>query len=733
MAHVNVNTERNPSTRDDEKRSRPFRAVLLMAWLVLPVFFLLERIAVGAGGDGIKWLIVWLDLLLFGAIMPLVAVGRGLKVGKREPFVVGHVAITIHLFAVAASLAVIPGWNHVAAGERWWNRLGAWLANVFTMPLWIVVVYFIASLAVALSWLIYRIDAFRADPRERDGDGQSGIEKLLKWPVGARIRSETIEADDFAVTAEVDHEGIPIAQLRNALPAAEEHGGIIRGRSSIVGGDRGGRSTIRLVREDPHKSWRPWPGLTHPGGLFHEPISTSYYSTGEKQWYSFVRTPDGYRSRVAPDFASPNGSFKGSQGMTSSGKSGDAAIEIAEILSRSDVVVVYIDTAKLLQNAGWCLDMCALAAGSRAASGALFTGLRRLGEYRARVLGEAGIRDFSHEAFARTGMPWIYIFADEFDVAKQNADMQWLATKARSLGIRFSFTLPRATGDNIDTNIRAAVGMWAQFGISQDYDSGFVISRETLEAGANPEQFGATVPGVHYLDRAPGIDPKMYAIDCRTYKTREDFGDLRRAVEAARATFTPADLTAGELEALGPVATICRPSVVRNGHLGQDDEEPPPPPAAGTPLAAPAAATTREDDDDVRNSLALDPETRAMLDDLPSTDVSDLEREYGDLDPRKPMPATTPDTFKLQPTKPVAGPEETVREFDAALVRMAARGVKQFTPADVRDEMRVSMRGNRMSERFSALAEDATLNPPGLKIERLGGGQYLIVRLQHGR
>lgn len=733
-SNVNVRSERNPSSRDPEKRVQPFASVLLTGLIVVPLFGLVLRFIVFFSPE-MMWLIGGLDLVLFGLFGPLIAMGIGYRVTKRIPFVIGHVSATVLAFALATYTTTVVGWPPAAA--EWYVRLLA----VVKWPAWWVVLHLFGSVFVSLTWLLYRIDAFRAATSTNDEDG-GGLAALVKWPKGARIRGNTIEGDEFAVTAEVDHAGVPLSQVRTAVEALEENPGFIRGRSSLVGGDRGGRSTLRLVHKDPHSVWRPWPGLTHPGGFYHEPISTSYYSTGAKQWYSFVRTPDGYSSPVAPKFRSPNGTFKGSQGMTSSGKSGDAAIELAEVFSRRDVQVIYIDTAKLLQNASWCLRFVSLAAANRRASGELFAGLRRLGEYRGRVLGEAGIRDFSHDAVVQTGLSWVHIFADEFDVAKQGADMTWLATKGRSLGFRFSFTLPRAHGGALDTDIRGAVGMWCQFGISQDYDKGFALSDETIAAGAAPEQFGTDVPGAHYMDGAPGVDKRLYSLDCRTYRTREDYEDLRLAVEAARELFTPMTWTPGELEALGPVAEMCAPAAVRAGHLGQDDApiapDDPTPTVEVSPTAAPAAIEkgtpmdllrSRFTDDD----LKLDPATAALLDDLPDTDVSDLEQEFGNLDPRRPMPDHEPDKFVLgEGGKPKVGKTETIAEFEAALIRLAERGVQEFGSHDVRDEMRVAMRAGFMSERFTQLTEDATLNPPGLVIERLGRGRFMLTRVAGG-
>ncbi len=88
---------------------------------------------------------------------------------------------------------------------------------------------------------------------------------------------------------------------------------------------------------------------------------------------------------------------------------------------------------------------------------------------------------------------------------------------------------------------------------------------------------------------------------------------------------------------------------------------------------------------------------------------------------------------KLVFSKPRARtPEESVREFDAALVRMADRGVREFGNADVVREMRLTVSESWISKRFSGLCDRGEhISPPGLTIERLDGvrGRYLLTYL----
>jgi hypothetical protein len=733
--NVNVKTERNSQSRGPDKRKEPFFSVLLVAWVGVPALCLLFRLLV-ALDQAMQWWIFWPVMALFGTLGPATAILIGVMVAKRVPFVTGHVAVTIHLFGVAVATSVLIGWNRTQPHTAWPDALERFwfgLLDAVSVPLPAFTLYLICSLALAGSWLLYRIDAFRAATGSENED-TSNLAKLVGWPKGAKVRSETIEGDEFAVTATIDHEGIPVSEIRAKLPAIEENPGVIRGRSSIVGDAKGGRSTIRLVHTDPHSQWRIWPGLSHPGGSYTDPIRTSYYSTGETQWYSFVKTPQGYTSEKVPGFNNTNDSFHGTQGATGTGKSGDSAIENAEVLSRRNVQLIYVDTAKLLQNAGWCLDFVSLAAGSKPASGTLFRGLRRLGEYRTRVLGEAGFRNFTDEAAEATGLSWLHIFADEFDVANHSKDIEWLATKGRSLGFRLSITLPRATAKDMSADIRGAIGMWSQFGITQDYDKGFVLQEETILAGANPEAFGVGTPGVHYLDGSPAVDRSKYAIDCRTYQTREDFGDLRRAVEAARATFTPAAFTPGELEVLGDIVEICAPSAVRQGKVGQLDDEP-----ADGPIYTPAprAAMTTEGRD-MESTLDLDDDLDDLLDDdiadLSAPDASEEQEEFGPINPREEIaPPVMQDGIELKSTKPRSpNAAASVADFDAALIRMAERGVRRFTNSELRDELMFDMSPPWISQRMKGLCDEGKhVSPPGITIARVPGGrgEYTLIYL----
>jgi hypothetical protein len=734
QSNVKVESERNPSSRDPEKRVQPFASVLLTALVVVPAFCLVLRVIVGFGGDSLKWLIVWLSLLLFGTILPGVAIAVGYRVTKRTPFVIWHVAITTHLFAIAVSLSVLPGWNHVSAGHHWWDDVSAWLANVFLLPGPVVVLYLFGAVSVSLSWLLYRIDAFRA---ATDGEGKdtSKLAELVGWPKGATIRAGTIEADEFSVTAVVDHPGVPIAKIQSTVPALEEHG-FVRGRSSVIGEAKGGVSKMRFVHSDPLKTWRTWPGPSHPGDTFAAPFRTAYYSTGELQWYGFAKTPDEFRSRLVPSFVVPNDAHFGRQGATRSGKSGDIAQEICEAATRRDCAFILVNLAKLRQDSGWALDFAELAADTKARARNLMAGLRRVGEYRSDIMGdlryEGRHRTWTEETYDELGFAALLIEVDEGDLVLSGSDVTWLSTKGLSLGIYLSVSISRAATDGMASTLRSAVSQWKAFGCGQDYDAGFVLTDETMAAGADPHTFGIEFPGAHYADRLQGVDHRLYPVDARSFKTTRTFSDLRQAVEAARATFPTPHLTPGEIEAFGQAEyESCLPQTILFGARDKDENM--------TDSDKPGRSPAPDDEGDDEMPLlnfddhldSGDPELDEVWE-MP-TDTSDVTREFGPIDPRTPLPTSdTPSTIDYPQVKPMVGPAETVAEFDAALIRMADRGVREFDPADVMEEMKVAMRPSRCSERFRALCDDETLNPPGLIIERIGGRRgghrYMLVR-----
>jgi hypothetical protein len=724
-ANVKITSERNPSKREPDDRAQPFLSVLLAGLLVVPLLGVVTRLFAFFAPE-LLWLIAGLSLGT-GGVLAAAAIAIGFKVAKRIEFVVWHVATTALLFGIALYTTTTVRWPEL--GEPWYIRLLA----VVNWPAWWVIIHFFGSIVLSGSWLLYRIDAFRAATGTQ-GD-RSGFAELLGIPAGVTVRKGSIEQDEYATTAIIDHENTPADKVASILPAMVEKAGAIRGRSTIIPGERGGSSTVRIVHNDPMKDWRTWPGLSHPGMSFAYPFRSAYYSTGEGQWYSFAKTPDSPKSPHAPKFRAENDAHLGRQGATRAGKSGDIAVEIAEGLSRKDCIVVLANAAKLMQDSGWCLDMVGLAADTTKRAAVLFAGLKRLGEYRSTRMGDPRLggrhRTWTPETYEELGFAALLVEVDEGDLILGGSDVTWLSTKGLSLGIYASVSISRAVTDGMASTLRSAIPTWKAFGAGQDYDKGFALSKETMAAGASPESFGTRFPGAHYLDKAQGVAETLYPVDARSFKTQRDFSDLRRAVEDARESFPAPTFTAGEIRALGDAWTYCQPKAILFGALKAADQED----ADGAPAPPDDDVPERPD---MTKTLDMseqpdtgDPVTDALMS-KPREDFSGFEREFGAL-----PPISQPIDLERDPShpggtllddKPRVSPAEVIAEFDAALVRMARRGVTRFGNRDVIAEMTVMAPPAQISKHFKALCDEGktTAPPAGIGIERVPGvaGQY---------
>jgi hypothetical protein len=738
--------KRESSSKGVLSRSRPFVSVGLVALLVVPLFCVVLRTFVWVD-KSLTWPIVWLSLFLFGTVTPLVVLGIGYKVTKRAPFVIWHVVGTVEAFAVAVSLAVLPGWDHERAGSGmfdaiWWKSV----TDIFTVPAGWVLAYLFGASFVSMTWWLHRSDALRSAARGETG-GQSGLEKLLKWPLGVSVRDNTITSDEFAIEADIDHAGVPVGQVQGALPALTEQAGAIRGRSTVIPGDVGGKSKLRLVMRDPLTEWKPWPGLSHPGGSFAYPFRTAYYVNGKAQWFSFAQTPDPEIlpvSRLAPKFRAANDASFGRQGATRAGKSGDNAIEIAEAASRNDAILILVNAAKLLQDVGWALEFATLAADTKPKAHLTFDLLRKIGEHRSAAMGDPRLngrhRTWTPATYRELGFAALLVEVDEGDQVLSGSVATWLATKGLSLGIYTSVMISRAATDGMASTLRSAITQWKAFGAGQAYDGGFVLSDETIAAGADVGSLSTRFPGSHYLDKAQGVDERMYPELARSYQTARDFSDLRQAVSAARATFDPPTLTEGEVRAAGGYQMIemLSPRTILLGAYAQIDggtTNDPAPVGANNTKEVDMQATLNLDEDGNRPDDTGDPEIDALLS-KPRADFSDLEAEYGPLPSNgEPMPnLSNPDLpqVSFDDGRPKVSPEQIAAEFDAALIRLARKGAKEVTNGDVMAEMRCDPTPSWVSKRFKAICDDGKIvAPPGLSLERTPGkaGRYLLVSL----
>lgn len=739
-------------SRSLEKRPLPFVGLFIAAGLLM----LVEWGCYGERhlddeftGDLIAW--CW---MLLGFISALVAFAYGAKVARRMPFVYWHVMITCILVGSMASLTTLIGYPRV------------WL-----------VLHCFGSAGIALSWSLPRIDSLRSA-------AQNGAKSVWDEAIGLRGSAKILPSEDPAHVV-IDYGHAP-GETRKEVVAgvAKLESGMDAHRTTVTDTPDGrtGSSRITVTLADPFAAqWRKFPGPSHPGRSFAYPLRTGYYEDDTQAkphptWFSFAAT--GGCASPLTDFAAPMETFLGLAGTTGAGKSGELNNIAAETLTRTDAILCWLDKEKILQNAGWCMDMLGMAGNADRAVN-MRRAIVRLMAYRVGVFGQVVIdalddesadgnigRRWSPELAIETGEPAVLVIIDEADTAiTDNDDWKRIFTKGRSLGIFLCLATPRASTAEVPALIQGSVGTWETFAIGDNRSKGFTLDDATLDAGADPEKL--RLQGLRYLDRAPGLTVADYATLSRTYYS--EVGTLRQMVLASRAgalinartgepvceVFEPMPFSAGALAAMGEDYAACDPRALllpRVADAERGDASPVTPAMPYQPTPADIAANmtpadrrgySDDPDDDpddeeeepmlpTAQGVDLEEGTAAPVDQSTLYDSDDLDT-LRRMDPRRPIDTSVgPDavSFDAPGDKPVWSPEETEREFDAALTRLAAKNQETFTNGEVMEEMRCEFQAWTASRRLNALIAGARITPPGITVEptERGRGSWRIVR-----
>jgi hypothetical protein len=742
--------------RPTRKRALPFVGSLLVAYVVLPLLYAASRAT---------WLIdqptgvmVADGWLIAGGAVAVVALGIGLIHAKRTTFVIKHVAATVFLVGLGGNLFGLLGFKH---------------------RLLDVASFFIIMITWG-SWMLYRIDVFRAKATGQSADSWGDLIGLVK------SRPKNVKVTDNQVAFVVEHgPGETHNDVKRGVEKAADAAGVITGRVRIAPGERGGETQVTWSTADvfTDDNWRKFPAPSHPGQSFAYPFRTAYYEDGEDEWFSFTPTFAELAASRISSLRSPMGTFLGFAGITGSGKSGFLNNVAAETLTRIDAVLVWVDAEKLFQNAGWCLDMCGLAAGNPEQVKILTRGLRGMAEYRVDLFGQMALdavldpskpmqgREWSPSLARELHAPAYLVVVDEADTIIRTKAFEWLATRGRSLGIFLVPGGPRVSTAEVTALLRSAIGAWKTFGQGDAISGMFTLPddvRETVDVQRLRAQ------GLHYMTGVPGVPRERWSVLAREYHS--DTRWLREMVIAARSgrlvdpatgnrlcdPFEPMGISEEEAHWLGEAYTKLRPEVLmavraagptRSGEFDGDEEVPGVPEPANRPKKAADLEATQEVEAGYTDDDEDDPETGGKKavktsatgtvvddDELAAMDNSAVDAEVArdaalvDLD--KPFDTRVPDGEPVGvPTrKPQAQTEqEEQRHLDAVFRMFAEDETKRdnFGNQDVLDALQIHISAATMSRRMKELEHGARLMPPGLELERIEDtrrGRWRIVR-----
>jgi hypothetical protein len=410
--------------------------------------------------------------------------------------------------------------------------IGALFAiNVGTGPhYWWSGLFVLVGWFVAITWSIVRLDVTRNDKHEGDEHDDSLLERLnLK---GWRVRKVRHRADDRGepLASEVEFQHAPgdtVDQLQEAVPGVESATGRPGGLSSAIGDpDRADRSTLTLMHQDPLRHLIALPPTSSPGGSITDPLVVGTYRNGQ---------PVHVFLGGGPVAGAPSVYLY--MGMSRSGKTVTENEMLTELQSRRDVVILYLNRAKGLQDIRPVIPGIEAVVVDDSGSGAPYRTalkmLKRIMSYRSRQLGLFGISAWSaqecfHNPPWRTDehgkrvrmepMPALIAHVGEADdiLANLGDEGTYVVSKGLSLGVISGFSLQRASWKSMPTDLRYNINTAFCFGTGDDESAEFALSRSTIKAGARPDQWKARKPGYFYLEGL-GIDETLFPVAARSF------------------------------------------------------------------------------------------------------------------------------------------------------------------------------------------------------------------------
>lgn len=468
--------------------------------------------------------------------------------------------------ALAASVFTLTALFGVSVGvgpHRWWSF-------AFICCAWFV----------AATWSLTRLNVTRADPRTdgQEAEGPEFIKRLKGWAGKAK----TVYNDDGTpLRTEVRLQAAPgdtIGTVQEVIPNIESYAGAPGGMTTAIRDpDRADRGVLDVLHVDPLKNRLPYGPPSHPGGSIEDPITFASYNSGHPVWCHLAGGP------VA---VNPTGGII--MGTSRAGKTLGENLLYTEVGSRTDVVIMYLNKAKGMQDIrpiAPIVEVAVISDSDQDYASALDR-LKGVMAYRQRVLGEYGISAWSskrcfHNPPQRKAngdpvpmepMPYLMLHVGEADAVLDNYKADdgavYVASKGLSLGVASFWSLQRAGHEQMPTSLRDNLGARWCFGTLSQAATAMALSDPTMDAGAHPEHWGARKPGYFYFE-GPGVEETLYPRFAKTQSLAPgmsqdaliDEHNAAMAAEMLRRNLANAPrmarLDRGSAEATGMVGGVC--------------------------------------------------------------------------------------------------------------------------------------------------------------------------------
>lgn len=374
----------------------------------------------------------------------------------------------------------------------------------------------------------------KAEPVEVEGKPTSGKQRREK--VDRRVKA-TIKMEPGGTAEDL------IKSVRKIESAAGWPPGTMTATPNI---DHAGKADV--VLSDPRTLRKPveWPGPSYIGGSIADPISVGLYQDGTE---CEVKIPETQIQVM---------------GMVGSGKSlGGAWSTLAEIVTRTDVVVWAIDITKGMQTLGPLAPAIHRIATTSEDAMQLLADANALIKPRTEYLAKKGLGKWRKGCGLKYLVVWIEEIPDVVEALGDDGEALWIKSvkAARSAGITFAWSLQRADYSQIPTITRGQAIKWC-FGVADSHEASFGLSEVQNAGDCSPELWGQRQPGMSFLD-APSISESKVCMPLRTWYWSDDDSMIKEFAAQYPASDRPYDSVMmrvlEEVEPTEPVADVAEP------------------------------------------------------------------------------------------------------------------------------------------------------------------------------
>lgn len=358
--------------------------------------------------------------------------------------------------------------------------------------------------------------ALRVNPDAKK-DGESGETSLLEKSLGkakAALRSQPkVEPNKVTAPYQLAKGELTNADLGNRINQMASELGISPNSIRIAGDpENASQGEFVFTPVDMLKKSTPYPGPQAVGGSIVDAIVVGLYEDGTPAVLWFPAAPEGGRN--ATHFLAA--------GMNGSAKSTGVSVAMTEALTRRDVIVWGVDPSKGMQTFAAFLPYLDWVEMTEAGGEAMIDALSQVITARADELGRHGFKNWTPDAFAKLGMPYMIVWIEEAAKFFRNGtEMEGLVMEARSAGISVIISLQRPSATSMPTDVREQLGGVICFGVKGGTTADMALPEDVRDAGARPEAWENRKPGYAYLV-APGVDEERYPVPLRTYMINDD-------------------------------------------------------------------------------------------------------------------------------------------------------------------------------------------------------------------